>query len=111
MSKAVGPKNPSGRRAEPPLEVLPISVRIPLAQNSKLPHTTLRMREGIASELRGMRTCCLLIRSLLQEAVSSILWDSNLKRADAMSVKKALALSLKGVASLCLDAFICSFYL
>ena len=40
VSKAAGPKNPSGRRAEPPLEVLPIYVRIPLAQNSKLPHTT-----------------------------------------------------------------------
>ena len=40
VSKAAGPKNPLGRSAEPPLEVLPISVRIPPAQNSKLPPTT-----------------------------------------------------------------------
>ena len=43
-------------------------------------------------------------------AVSSILRDSNLKRADAMSVEKALALSLQGVATVCPDAFICSFH-
>ena len=42
--------------------------------------------------------------------VSSILWDSDLKRADAMSVEEALALSLQGVATVCPDAFICSFY-
>ena len=37
VSKAAGPKNPSGKSVEPPLEVLPIYVRSPLAQNSKLP--------------------------------------------------------------------------
>ena len=42
--------------------------------------------------------------------VSSILWDSDLKRADAMSVEEALALSLQGVATVCSDAFICSFH-
>ena len=47
---------------------------------------------------------------LVVGAVSSILRDSNLKRADAMSVEKALALSLKGVATVCPDAFICSFH-
>ena len=43
-------------------------------------------------------------------AVSSILRDSDLKRADAMSVEEALTLSLQGVATLCQDVFICSFH-
>ena len=43
-------------------------------------------------------------------AVLSILRDSNLKRTDAMSVEEALALSLKGAATVCPDAFICSFH-
>ena len=42
--------------------------------------------------------------------VSSILWDSDLKRADVMSVEEALALSLQGAATVCPDAFICSFH-
>ena len=42
MSKVAGPKNPSGRIVEPPLEVLPISVQSPSAQNSKLPLTKLK---------------------------------------------------------------------
>ena len=43
-------------------------------------------------------------------AVLSILRDSDLKRADAMSVEEALALSLQGAATVCPDAFICSFH-
>ena len=47
---------------------------------------------------------------LAVEAVLSILRDSDLKRADAMSVEEALALSLQGAATVCSDAFICSFH-
>ena len=43
-------------------------------------------------------------------AVSSILRDSDLKRADAMSVEEVLALSLQGAATICPDALICSFH-
>ena len=43
-------------------------------------------------------------------AVSSILQDSDLKRADAMSIEEALALSLQGAAAVCPDAFICLFH-
>ena len=43
-------------------------------------------------------------------AVSSILRESDLKRADAISVEEALSLSLQGVATVCPDAFICSFH-
>ena len=42
--------------------------------------------------------------------LSSILRDSDLKRADAMSVEEALALSLQGATTVCPDAFICSFH-
>ena len=47
---------------------------------------------------------------LAVEAISSVLRDSDLKRADAMPVEEVLALSLQGVATICLDAFICSFH-
>ena len=40
VSKVTGSKNPSGRTAEPPLEVLPIYVWSLSAQNTKLPLTT-----------------------------------------------------------------------
>ena len=43
-------------------------------------------------------------------AVSSIIWDSDLEREDAVSVEEALALSLLGAATICQDAFICSFH-
>ena len=43
-------------------------------------------------------------------AISSIIWDSDLKTVDAMSVKEALALSLQGAAIVCPNAFICSFH-
>ena len=43
---------------------------------------------------------------LVAEVVSSILWDSDLKKADALSVEKALTLSLQGFVSICPNAFI-----
>ena len=38
-------------------------------------------------------------------AVSSILWDSNLKKVEALYVEEAQALSLQGIVSVCLSAF------
>ena len=63
VSKVAGPKNPLGRTAKPPLEVLPIYVWSHLVQKAKLPPTTSEDGEGIALKLRGMRTRCLLTRS------------------------------------------------
>ena len=40
-------------------------------------------------------------------AVSSILWDSDLRRVDAMSIEDVLALSLQEAATICPDAFDC----
>ena len=47
---------------------------------------------------------------LAARAVSSILRDFDLKRADIMSIKEALALSLQGAATVCPNTFICSSY-
>ena len=58
----------------------------------------------------GDKDSLLTNSELSAEAVSSILWDSDLKRVDALSVEEALALSLKGEATVCSDAFICSFH-
>ena len=111
MSKAAGPKNSSGRSVELPLEVLPISVRSPLAQNSKF-HPKTSKDEGMdCFETEGDKDSLLANSELTAGAVSSILRDSDLKRADAMSVDEALAFSLQGAATVCSDAFICSSYL
>ena len=47
---------------------------------------------------------------LAAEAILSVLWDSDLKKADAMPVEEVLALSLQGVATVRSNAFICSFH-
>ena len=46
VSKVAGPKNPSRRTIEPPLEVLPISIWSPSSQNAKLPSTMLEDKGG-----------------------------------------------------------------
>ena len=110
VSMVAGPKNPSGRTAEPPLEVLPISVRSPSAQNAKLP---LRTPEEVGRDCfgtEGDEDSLLTNSELTVGAVSSILRDSDLKRVDAMFVEEAMALSLQGPATIGLDAFICSFH-
>ena len=109
--KAAGQKNPSGRSAEPPLEVLPIYVRSPLEQNSKLPPTTPEDEGWDCFKTEGDVDSLLANSELTVGAVSSILQDSDLKRADAMSVEEALALSLQGAPNVCPNAFICSSYL
>ena len=110
VSKAAGPKNHSGRSVEPPLEVLPISVRSPPTQNSKLPPTTPEDEGRDCFRTEGDEDSLLTNSNLVVRAISSILRDSDLKRADAMSVKEALALSLQGAAIVCPNAFICSSY-
>ena len=88
VSKVAGQKNPSGRTAEPPLEVLPISVRSPSAQNAKLPPTTPKdeVRDCFGTE--EDEDSLLTNSKLAAGAASSILQDSDLKKADAMSVEE-----------------------
>ena len=110
VSKVAGPKNPSGRSTEPPLEVLPISVWSPSAQNVKLSPTTLEDKGRDYFGTEGDENSLLTDSELSAGVVSSILRDSDLKRADALSIEEALALSLQGEATVCSDAFICSFH-
>ena len=65
-------------------------------QNIQLPHTTSEDegRDHIGTE--GDEDSLLTNSELATGVVSSILRDSDLKRADAMSVEEALALLLQG---------------
>ena len=94
VSKVVGSKISSRKSAELPLAVLPISVRSPLAQDFKRPRTTSKDVGRGCFRIKGEEDSLLANSELIVGVVSSILRDSNLRRADAMSVKDVLALSL-----------------
>ena len=111
VSKAAGPKNSSGRSTELSLVVLPISVLSPLAQDFKHPPTMPKDEGRGCFGVEGEEDSLLANSELTVGAVSPILRDSNLKRADAMSVEEVLALSLQGVATVCPDAIIFLSYL
>ena len=77
----------------------------------------LRARGESILVLKGMRTRCSRVQSsllataeLTAGAISSVLLDSDLKRVDALPVEEVLALSLQGAATVCSNAFICSFH-
>ena len=108
--KVAGLKNPSERTVEPPLEVLPISVWSPSTQNAKLPPTTSEDEGRDCFGIEGNEDSLLNNSELAVRVVSSIIRDFDLKRADAMSVEEALALSLQEAATVCPNAFICSFH-
>ena len=83
-----------GRAAEPPLEVLPISVWSPTSQGAAPPPTmpdeVRRDRFGAI----GNEDSLLSHTELAIGVVSSILGDSDLRKVDALSVEEALALLL-----------------
>ena len=110
VSKVADPKNPSGRIAEPPLKVLPISVWSPSAQNAKLPPTTPEDEGRDCLGTEGDEDSLLTNSELTVGVLSSILRDSDLKSADALSVEEALALSLQGATTVCPDSSICLFH-
>ena len=103
-SFAVGVGDSSRRAAEPPLEVLPISVWSPTSQGAAPPATmpdeVRRDRFGV---VRG-EDSLLSHTELVVWAVSSILRNSDLRKVDALSVEEALALLLQGTASVCPSA-------
>ena len=89
---------------------MPISVWSPSAQSVEIPS---KASKGEGRKHLGHENdedSLLANAELATGAVLSILRDSNLKRVDAMFVEEALVLSLKGAATVCLDAFICSFH-
>ena len=89
-------KDSSGRAAEPPLEVMPITVWSPSAQSAKPPSSRVEELRGKRPEVDGDGDSLLFNAELAASAVLSILRESNLKRSGALPVKEALALSLKG---------------
>ena len=103
-------RNPLGRTTKLPLDILPISVRSPLAQSAELPS---RASEGEGRKHPGLETdedSLLASIEFAARVISSVLQNSDLKRANAMPVEEALALSLQEAATVCPDAFIFSFH-
>ena len=104
-SSVVGAGDSSGRVAEPPLEVLPISVWSPMSQGTApppaMPDEVRRDRFGAI----GSEDSLLSHAELAVRAVSSIFRYSDLRKLDTLSVKEALALLLQGTASVCPSAF------
>ena len=106
-SFAVATKGPSGRAAESPLEVMPISVWNPQTESSEVPPS---MSEDMRRERFGAygdKDSLLSNAKLAAGAVSPILKDSDLKKIDALPVEEALTLSLQGVISISPSAFVC----
>ena len=106
-ASAAKAKDSSGRAAEPPLEVMPISVWSPPAHSAEPPPS---IEEDLGRECLkadGDEDSLLSNAELAVGVISSILRDSDLKRSDALPVEEALALSLQGVTSVSSRVFIC----
>ena len=92
-------KDSSGKAAEHPLEVMPITVWSPSTQSVETPSSRAEELKRKGSEAYGDGNSLLLNAELAAGVVSTILKDSNLKRLGALPVEEALDLSLQGVAS------------
>ena len=106
-----GPKTSSRRSAELPLTVLPIYVRSPIEQDFKRPPKTSEDEGRGFFGTEGEEDSLFANSELVAGAISSILRDSDLRRADAMFFEDVLALSLQGAATVCSNALICLSYL
>ena len=95
-SSSVGAGDSLGRAAEPPLEVLPISVWSPTSRGAApLPAMPDEVRgNNDHSKAAGSEDSLLSHAELAVGDVSSILRDSDLKKVDALSTEEALALLL-----------------
>ena len=93
-ASAAKTKDSSGRAVEPPLEVMPISVWSPLAQNAEPPPSIAKDLGRKRLEADGDGDSLLSNAELAAGVISSILRDSDLKRSGALPVEEALALSL-----------------
>ena len=98
-SSAAKAKISFGRAVEQLLVVMPITVWNPPTQNVKPPSSKAEELKRKDSETGGDGDSLLLNVELAASAVLSILKDSDLKRSSALPVDEALALSLRGVAS------------
>ena len=100
-------KDSSGRAAEPPLEVMPITVWSPSSQSAGPPSSRTKESRRKRPEADGDGDSFLLNAELAASAVSSILRDFDLKRSSALPVEEALALSFQGVASVSSHVLLC----
>ena len=106
-ASAVKAKDSLGRAAEPPLEVMSISVWSPPAQSAEPLPAIAEDLGRKRPEADGNEDSLLSNAELAAGAISSILRDSDLKRSGALPVEEALALSLQGVASVSSYVLIC----
>ena len=100
-------KDSSERVAEPPLVVMPILVWIPSTQSAETPPSIEEDLGRKRPEADKDGDFLLSNAELAAGAISSILRDYDLKRSGALLVEEALALSLKGVASVISCVFLC----
>ena len=100
-------KDSSGRAAEPPLTVMPITVWSPPTQSVDPPPSRAEELGRKRPEADGDGDSLLFNAELAAGAISSVLRDSDLKRLGALPVEEALTLSLKGVASVSSLVFLC----
>ena len=98
---AVKAKSLLGGAVKQPLAVFPITVWNPPTKSVRSPSQRAEelKRKDPESKIGGGGDSLLLNVELVAGAVSSILKDSDLERSNALPVDEALALSLKGVAS------------
>ena len=87
-------KDPSGRAVEPPLEVIPIYVWSPPTQSTELPPPMSKDVGRGPFGAEGDEDLLLAKEELAAGAITSILQNSDLRKADALPVEEALALSL-----------------
>ena len=102
-------KDSSGRAAEPPLEVMPITICSPSAQSAEPPTSRAEELRGKRPEVDGDGDSLLFNTELAAGTISFILKESNLKRSGALPVDEALALSLQWVASESSHVSLCLF--
>ena len=86
---------------------MPILVWSPLAQSAEPPPLIAKDLGRKRPKANGDEDSLLSNVELTAGAISSILRDSDLKRSSALPVEEALALSLKGVASVSSRVLIC----
>ena len=89
---------------------MPIYVRSPSSQTAELPSRASEDEERKRFGLKRDEDSLLASAELAVGAISYVLRDSDLKRADTMPDEKVLALSLQGAATISSDAFICLFH-
>ena len=90
-ASAAKAKDSSGRAAEPPLEVMPISVWSPPTQSAEPLPAIAEDLGRKRPEADGDEDSLVSNAELVAGAISSILRDSDLKRSGALPIEEALA--------------------